>query len=144
MWVEDIRLGNEYQRKFISLITYDSVTVAHGNFKPYDIAVMRGTERTLYEIKADRKTVTTGNIVIEFACNNKPSGITSTVADNWIYFAVGMGQFYCIPTEDIKQAIEDTKYTRIIKGGDRLKSQMYVFPATVFQDYRQFYDERAP
>lgn len=144
MWVEDIKLGNEYQRKFISLITYDSIAIPPGKFKEYDIAVMRGADRTLYEIKADRKLKTTGNIVIEFAYKNEPSGINTTLADFWVYFAVGMGFFYLIPTDDIKKAIDDNKYTRIIKGGDGWKSQMYVFPAEVFKEYREFYDERAP
>ena len=144
MWVADLKLGNEYQRKFISLITYDSISVPPGKFKDYDIAVMRGAERTLYEIKADRKALTTGNIVIEFMCNNQRSGISTTVADFWVYFVVGSGMFYLIPTDDIKQAIDENKYTKIIKGGDGWRSQMYVFPAQVFQDYKEMYDERAP
>ena len=144
MWVEDLRVGNEYQRKFINLITFDSIAIPPGKFKDYDIAVIKDSIRTLYEVKADRRTITTGNIVIEFAYKNEPSGINTTTADFWVYFAVGMGCFYLIPTDEIRKAIDANKYTKTIRGGDGWRSHMYVFPAQVFEEFKEFYDERAP
>jgi hypothetical protein len=144
MWVADLKFGQDYQRKFVNLITYDSIIMPPGKFKDYDIAVIKDNVRTLYEVKADRKTCSTGNIVIEFACGAEPSGISTTAADFWVYFAVGTGTFYLIPTDEIRKAIDAIKYTKTIRGGDGWRSHMYVFPAQVFEEFKEFYDERAP
>jgi hypothetical protein len=57
---------------------------------------------------------------------------------------VGTGTFYLIPTDEIRKAIDAIKYTKTIRGGDGWRSHMYVFPAQVFEEFKEFYDERAP
>ena len=134
-FASDLKMGNEYEQKYLTMIDYDSYEISKGCFKPYDIKVMNGDITTTYEIKADRMTARTGNVVIEYKCNGKPSGITSSEADYWVYFIVGTEEYIKIPTNVVRQFILDKKYTKKIKGGDGYRSHMYLFPKNVFEDY---------
>lgn len=138
-FTSDLKMGEEYQQKYLSLIDYDSFEMARGNFKPYDIKVVRHPYTRTYEVKADRMTNKTGNVVIEYECNGKPSGITSTEADTWIYFIVGTNEYIEIDTATLRQLIADNKWTRKIKGGDGWRSAMYLFPKAEFQDFIKTY-----
>lgn len=141
MWVvempftEDLILGEQYQKLFLSMIEWDSSEIAQGNFKPWDIRIQNKEELITFEVKADRQSRRTGNVVIEFECNKKPSGITSSTADYWIYFIIGSHQYYMIPREALLDMIKENKYQRIVKGGDGYRSNMYLFRMTDFMDY---------
>lgn len=139
MFQADLKLGEEYQQKYLSLIDYDSYEMATGNFKPYDIKIVRHPFTKTYEVKADRMTIKTGNVVIEYECNNKPSGITSTEADTWIYFIVGSNEYIEIDTATLRQLIADNKWTRKIRGGDGYRAAMYLFPRQEFQEFIKSY-----
>ena len=139
MFQADLKLGEEYQQKYLSLIDYDSCEMATGNFKPYDIKIVRHPFTKTYEVKADRMTIKTGNVVIEYECNNKPSGITSTEADTWIYFIVGSNEYIEIDTATLRQLIADNKWTRKIRGGDGYRAAMYLFPRQEFQEFIKSY-----
>jgi hypothetical protein len=135
----DLDLGESYQRKLLELIEYDECGMSKGCFKPYDVWITYAGERTTFEVKADRMTQRTGNIVIEFQCADKPSGITTTEADFWVYFIHNTGVYYMIPTGDIRRLIDEKKYTKTIRGGDGWRANMYVFPATVFDEWKDEY-----
>lgn len=135
----DLELGESYQRKFLELIEYDSCGMSKGCFKPYDVWIEYAGERTTFEVKTDRMTARTGNIVVEFECSGKPSGITATEADYWVYFIHNTGIWYLIPTEEIKSRIAGKKYSRTVKGGDGWRSNMYVFPVAEFEEFKDTY-----
>ena len=95
-------------------------------------------KNTSYEIKADRMAYKTNNVAIEYKCNNKPSGISSTKSKYYIYFIVkpdNTHTAYMIPTDDIKKLIEDKQYHRNIRGGDGYRAQMYLFKINLFNKY---------
>jgi hypothetical protein len=133
----DLELGEEYQRRFLYLIEYDECKIAKGNFKEWDIWIRHQGEEVLFEVKCDRKAQTTGNLAIEFECSGKPSGVNATHADFWIHFVQGHPMYYMIPIADLKQAIADKKYIRTVKGGDGWRSNMYLFPMHVFDDFKE-------
>jgi len=135
----DLKLGEEYQQKYLSLIDYDSYEMATGNFKAYDIKITQHPHTKTCEVKADRMTARTGNVVIEFECSGKPSGITSTEADYWVYFIVGTNEYIKIDTPVLRQLIADNKWTRKVKGGDGWRSNMYLFPKETFQEFIETY-----
>lgn len=72
------------------------------------------------ELKRDFMISKTGNVAVETACNNKPSGISATKAKWWVYFLEGNkynGEvFVGIKTERLKRII---KNARQVNGGDR-------------------------
>lgn len=132
-------MGEKYQQKLLDLLEYDSYEMAKGNFKPYDLKVIHKSDTTTYEVKADRMTHRTGNIVIEFECSNKPSGITTTEADFWVYFVDGTNTYYIIPTEHIRTLIKEEKYSRKVKGGDGWRANLFLFPTATFSDFCESY-----
>lgn len=135
MFAEDLDMGEAYQREFLEIM--GGGYMVQGNFKPYD--VICGGKK--YEVKADRLTHKTGNIVIEFQCNGSPSGITATEADFWVYFVLESPQeylyYYVIPVEFIKKMILDKKFHRCLSGGDGQRSHMYLFNQSLFSEFKR-------
>ncbi|NCP98481.1 hypothetical protein GW820_06385 [archaeon] len=135
----DLELGNAYEIEFLKYIEYDKYLIMKGNFKPYDIEIYKDNIKTKYEVKCDRIANRTGNLCIEYICNNKGSGITTTEADYWVYFIIKENDtydYYKIPTEEIKLSIASKKYFTTMKGGDGYKSNFYLFKYALFEKYK--------
>jgi hypothetical protein len=73
------------------------------------------------EVKSDRRTAETGNVYIEYWSRGKPSGISKSLADFYVY-KVGEDKAILISTAElkkkIKQLVEDGKARMNVKGGD--------------------------
>lgn len=73
------------------------------------------------EVKSDRKTVETGNVYIEYWSRGKPSGISTSQSDFYVY-KVGEGEAIIISTQELKQKLKqlvaDGKARKDVKGGD--------------------------
>ena len=106
-----------------------------GAFKPYDFRVdLRGIPDHPYfeerhEVKHDLESAKTGNVAIEYACNGKPSGIMTTLADVW---DIVVGQkIYVIERHvlliDTCQAIFRNAPT-LRKGGDGGRARINLIP----------------
>ena len=110
--------------------------VKKGNFKPYDFVA----DNVKYECKADRMAHKTGNLCIEYQSRGKPSGISTSEADYWIYMLVApdgaVSDTFKIPGDILKEEIEKKSYTRDVSGGDNWTNKMYLFPKNVFCQYR--------
>ena len=132
----DLELGELYQQKFLDLIEYDTAEMAQGCFKPYDIKLVYQGQEMFFEVKCDRISHRTGNMVIEHTCNGKPSGITTTTADYWVYFPIGLPYCLVIPVKRIRKYIEMGKYLCDRRGGDGWRSQMYLMSMELFSDCR--------
>ena len=84
------------------------------------------------EVKRDYKTYYTGNIVVEFECRGRPSGISTTESDWWITLLSGGyndSVLIGIKTDRLKDIIKNSNY-RISNGGDENQSLMYIIPVT--------------
>jgi hypothetical protein len=73
------------------------------------------------EVKSDRRTGETGNVYIEYWSRGKPSGISTSQADFYVY-KVGEDKAILISTSQlkqrIKQLVEEGKARMNVKGGD--------------------------
>jgi hypothetical protein len=135
---KDLDFGNKYENELLKYIDYDNYDIKQGLFKDYDIEVIKDNKPTYYEVKSDRLTHITKNIVIEYMCSNKPSGISTTTADYYAYFVVYPDNdydLYIIPTKVIREYISYKYYTKI-KGGDNNRSRMYKFVSFLFGEYK--------
>lgn len=138
----DLKFGEKYEKIFLdsrkNVVSYKKI---NGQFKPYDLEILYENGKTIkYEVKADRQSHITGNIAIEFKCNNKDSGITATEAKYYIYYIIKDDEIidrYKISVKKIKQFINEKKYSKIIFGGDGFKSQMYLFNKNIFEQCRK-------
>jgi len=134
-FTEDLAFGKNYEK--LATEYFESDIVEHApnkRFKPYDFKVFENNKWIKVEVKSDRMTKETGNICIEFKCSNKPSGITTTESDYYIYFVVGTDDVYKIQTEDIRAIIKNNKF-RTCKGGDFGRSEFYLIPRKYFEEY---------
>lgn len=142
MFQLDLKFGNKYEdlifnyynnRKYICESTKDKKC-----FKDYDLKVSKKDIIKTIEVKADRLAYKTGNIAIEFECNNKESGINSTLSTHYYYFIIKPNGYdvYKILTKKIKKLIENKKYFRIVSGGDNYSSKMYLFKLELFEKYK--------
>ena len=90
------------------------------------------------EVKTERdQWATTGNVVFEYACRGKPSGVSTTEAEFWVQLlskdgvVVGMMGW---PTMQLKAFLRNVIQNpgaygaRIVNGGDDRASEMVVIP----------------
>lgn len=140
-FVSDLKFGEKYQQKYLSLLQYDEYQMVKGKFKPWDIRIVNEGVEITFEVKADRMTNSTKNIAIEYNCNNQDSGIITSTADYWIYFVCDTNKYYEVPRQDILAMIESKNYHRTVRGGDGWKSKMYLFNESDFSEYLQLVPE---
>jgi hypothetical protein len=133
MFQKDLEFGKTYERIAVNLLK-DEYLLTHPDMycKGYDFI----TNKNEYEVKADRLAHKTGNLYIEYECSNKPSGISTTTANVWIYFVVLKDghRVYKIPTDFIKSLLTPT--TRSIRGGDNYNSKGYLLSESLFTEYQ--------
>jgi len=84
------------------------------------------------EVKTERDWwYKTGNIALEYECNNKPSGINATQSDYWIQILAKGDDNHCMlvfEVSKLKEIVEKhkEKYTRMV--GDRNASKCVILP----------------
>ena len=88
-----------------------------------------------FEIKTERDIwKTTGNIVIEIRCKNKPSGISTTESEVWIQYLSLKGVIvggFILKVDLLKEKIKNLQKEgnlKMVMGGDFNESQMVLLP----------------
>ena len=133
-----LEFGKLYEKLLAVILPNDCFMIMDGNFKYFDVIINHKGKQTKYEVKADKLTAKTNNITIEFNYNDKPSGISETMADYYAYFVIHSEEkydLYLIPVEEIKKIIKDNPFNRVVNGGDNNKSKMYLFKLDLFKKY---------
>jgi hypothetical protein len=134
---EDLNFGEKYQKELIKVLKPKNYEISKGLFKDYDI-IINDTITIYYEVKADRIAYKTNNICIEYRCNNKNSGLSTTKADYYAYFIINPNEdyeLYIIPVVDLVQMVKEKKYKKNMNGGDGKKSSFYIFSKELFKEY---------
>lgn len=88
---ELLSMGISYEEKVLQLLhkKYPLAARIQGQFVDYDIWIPELHKSV--EVKYDKRSETTGNIIIEYERNNKPGDILSTKADYWcIHTSTGL------------------------------------------------------
>ncbi len=133
---KDLQTGHFYEKKCLEYLDYDTVEHKKGYFKEYDLIITKDGKETKIEVKSDKQASKTGNLAIEYECNNKPSGITSSTADYWIYFIVypeeKREECFKIPIDDLKNIVETC---RQVSGGDGMRSRLYLVKKSLVEKY---------
>ena len=126
--------GQKYEKKCLDYLEYDEYKHDTKYRKEYDLIIIKDGKEIKIEVKSDRQASKTGNLAIEYECNKKGSGITTTEADYWIYFIVhpDRDECYKIPIDDLKNLVKDC---RKVSGGDGMRSRMYLLHRTKIQNY---------
>ena len=88
------------------------------------------------EVKSDRATHKTGNVVIENKYGGEPSGIETTKATWWAY--ITKNNLYWITPDKIKECIKDNNLQSLDcapLGGDTKRKNLYLIKETLFKQY---------
>lgn len=134
----DLKFGNEYEKRYIEYKNFQNYNQPKGYFKEYDIICYDEEEKGIkYEVKTDRRANETGNICIEYLCSGKDSGIRTTTANIYVYIILKNEGYdiYEIPTKKIRKYIKKEKYTKI-RNTDNGKSEFYLFSINTFSKYK--------
>ncbi len=101
---------------------YPKAHVKKGYCKGYDIFVPE--TNTKIEVKQDKKSNYTGNIVVEIEFNSKPSALSTTEADYWVF---DDGEIYIwITPNALRQIIKPMMPARFIGNGDNKEKLAYL------------------
>ena len=101
---------------------YPKAYVKQGYCKGYDIYVPETDKKV--EVKQDKKSNYTGNIVVEIEFNGKSSALSTTEADYWVF---DDGEIYIwITPEALRQVVEPFKPVKFIGNGDNKEKLAYL------------------
>ena len=100
------------------------LNLAQGQIAENDLAEILAGK---IEVKTDAMVGKTGNVAVEFACSNRPSGISTSEAPWWAF--VFDGEKYC--KEVVVLIKKDRLFgllggARSVRGGDGNRAQMYL------------------
>lgn len=82
----DLKRGEEIEEKILSIIRikYPEAYRVKGYFKDYDIYIPEISKSV--EVKSDEQSKHTGNILIEVEFDGKPSALSTSKADFWVWW----------------------------------------------------------
>lgn len=137
----DLAIGKTYENHVLEIIkkTYPLAKCIEGRFKPYDIIVPE-IEQT-FEVKLDKKSLQTGNILVEIGMFGKPSALLTTKADWWIIATTK--EFYWIkPIRIVECIITNNIHSQNIHGfGDDQCKLACLIEDKLFRQYCSFIQE---
>ena len=143
-FIDCLKLGAYYEDEIVKYYVNKGYThIKDGNYKnkclEYDLIFSKDDIETKIEVKSDRMAKKTGNIYIEYECNKKLSGISTSKSDIYVYYIINDDKdynAYIIPTIELKKMIEHKKYLRKVKGGDKWLSRGYLFKLSNLSKYK--------
>jgi len=126
---QKLAFGEKYQeisKRYLPIDEY-IIETAQGLQKEFDYK----SNKYSYEVKSDRMGHIYGckTFFIEYECNGKPSGISSTKADYYYYFFHKPDETYVvyeIPVENLKKACIGCR--EISGAGDGGRVKAYIVP----------------
>ena len=89
------------------------------------------------EVKSDKKSMHTGNIVIEIEFDNKPSALSTTKAKWWVIYD-GL-QYNWFMVNNIKKCIRENNltYKKFIGRGDTKQKKAYLIKKELLYKYKE-------
>lgn len=129
MYKADFRDSRACERELERYLqsNYDDVILAPDNVAlAWDLKVP--SQDLVFEVKLDRYAgVKSSNIAVEVSCRNKPSGLSVSEANWWVYFI--QDKALTIRVEDLRALIAGK---RTIFGGDDKATELVLLPISEF------------
>ena len=131
---ESLESGKEIERLVLSTIKkkYPTPYIIEGYYKYYDIFI---PEKNIgVEVKRDEKSKYTGNIVVEIEFDGKPSALSTTRADYWVFYD---GECYIwIEPDKLRSICPIFEEIRTFVGkGDTKEKKAYLMPKNIIKEY---------
>ena len=123
---KDLETGKKFEQDALELIQkkYPKAYIVDGYFLEWDIFI---PELNIgVEVKSDAQYQKTGNFYVEYSCNGKPSGISTTKSE---IYCIYLDKLYILKTEDLKEKCRKYINTnRDKRGGDNMASKGIILP----------------
>ena len=143
---KDLEFGNVGEKIVAAYMAINGMTIVSDestDTKDYDIIMYSPkADKNLYmEVKTDNyvdDNNDTGNIAIEIRYRGKPSGISTTKSDWWIYYMpdISVNNLWMMPCDKLKRFIkENIKDLKVVKGGDNNWSELVLIPRKKYAQY---------
>ena len=133
----DLKRGEQIELKVLSMIKkkYPQAYKVEGYFKDYDIYIPEIDKRI--EVKSDEQSKHTGNILIEVEFNNKPSALSTTKADFWVWW--DGSEFAWFTVDKIWKCIDQVsaKKRTFIGKGDTKEKKAYLIKKRILYKYQE-------
>jgi len=122
----DLKEGKIIEHKHLKLIQkiYPDAYIVDGYCKEWDIYIP--SESMGIEVKSDKMSIKTGNIVIETEFNGKPSAM-STSKSMWWIFDTGV-EVIKVKLSDLKELVKSFNLVQFIGNGDSKMKKAYLIP----------------
>jgi len=134
----DLFIGESSEGRVLDYIKkkYPKAYKIEGYFKDYDIYVPEAKKSV--EVKQDFKSEWTGNLVVETEFNGKPSALSTTKADYWVF--VTRPHWFWITPKQICDCIRQYHYTpaTFIGKGDTKPKKAYLVKINHIQEFSQW------
>ena len=123
---EDLEEGKVVEEYILSGIKkkYPQAKIMEGYFKEYDIIIPEINQTV--EVKSDKKSLETGNYVVEISFNGKPSALSTTTADWWVFYD-SVCEVWIKP-DYIWKAVEGLPIREFVGKGDSKPKKAYLCP----------------
>lgn len=132
--------GEELIKNFLISKGFKFINENHDN--KYDLLMSYNDLEIKYEVKTDvflSRENDTGNLVVEFESRNKPSGISVTEANYYVYFIPKLNEIWNIKMEKLKELIESESF-RVASGGDKgSNTKMHLIPRNKYKKHFRIY-----
>jgi len=137
VFYSDLKVGKYYEKQILNKINkkYPKAYIEKGYCKDWDIYI---PELEIgIEVKSDKKSMHTGNIVIEIEFNNKLSALSTTKSKYWvIYDGINYNWFL---VDNIKKCIKENNliYKEFIGRGDIHLKKAYLIKKELIYKYKE-------
>jgi len=136
---KDLEQGNRGEKIIMMYLFCQGMKfVSFNDDYKYDIKMFseKRNEEVLFEVKTDVYPNDTGNLAIEIRYKGKPSGISHTKADWFVYWYrdISFNNVWMIKVDDLKSLIKKSNF-RIVNGGDGNQSQLVLIPRKEYKKY---------
>ena len=136
---QDVNIGEDGEEVIKQLLLSKGFNFIKENrdYK-YDLLMSFGDRDISFEIKTDvyvDKNNDTGNLVVEYECRNKPSGISVTEADYYVYYMPKLNEVWNIHMDNLKHLIENNNFYSATGGDKGSNTKMYLIRRADFKDY---------
>lgn len=133
----DLAIAKESEREVCSVLEtkHKWEIIGRNDTYAYDILAKKDDKEVSFEVKEDFMCYKTNNIAVEYESRGKPSGISITESQYYVYVIHRPAgkEFLSLSTDKVKKLIADNKYFRVVNGGDKgSNTMMYLFKYDVY------------
>jgi len=151
---KDLKEGNNGEKIIVMYLICQGMDYKGlNNDYKYDIKMFskKHKQDITFEVKTDVYPEDTGNLAVEIRYKGKPSGVSHTEADWFVYWYrnISYQNVWMIKVDELKSLIKKNKF-KIVKGGDNNNSQLVLIPRDKYKKFfridtikiKQYEDDR--